>query len=576
MADDRLEFTANRAPARRPGALGLALAEGLVALAQGALALVLGVLARVLSGDVEAAPNVGAMTSMSWFGARPIGSVTSHMSPSGLALAGLALVAARGAASTWLTRSEVRAAAGAAGDARRRILSAALAGGLGKPSLGAAIAWPHAIELGVRASRARRRAIVQLAVMALVTAALDPLLAGVVLATLVPFALLLRPIRRALRRVNQDATRGAVDTVDAVRDVVEHAAVWATCGAERTAVRRVAALNEDGAALSARAATFQSFSSTSNEVLAAIATMVLVAWFAPGSVVARPTLIPVLVLLVSTYRPLRDFAEAASSTARAEAAAHEIASLGRAETAVETDAGARTPWLAAPLRLEQVTLDVGGEAVRRGIDLVVQPGETLAIVGAPGTGKSALLEALVGVRPVHGGSIAHGSVPLSDRGLGPRHRPFAWVPPSPPVLPGTLAENLCPEAPEDEKRVARARAVLAELGEETLLTLSDDALLGPRGHRPSSGEAQRLALARTLAGDAPVVLLDEPTASLDALSESRAIEAIARHCRDRVVVLVTHRPAPLAIATRVLSLDDSRRGARDVVGAPKAQRRVTQ
>ena len=572
MPADRPRITVNRALLPR---LARVVAEAVVALAQGGLALVLGVLARALSGGLDAARNVGAMTSMSWLGQRPIALVTSDMSPlspTRLAFAGLVLVVLRGAASTWLTRSEVHAAAGAAGEARRRVLSAALAGGLSRPSLGAAIAWPQAIELGVRASRARRRAIGQLGVLAAVTCLVDPLLAAIVLATLVPFALLLHPIRRALRSMNKEATRGLVDTVDAVRDVVEHAPIWATCGAERTAMRRVAALNDEGATLSARAAGFQSFSSNTNEVLAALAIVVLVAWFAPGAIAARPTLVPVLVALVSTYKPLRDLAESAGATTRASSAADEVSAL--ASCAHGADDEAVASWSAATLRLKRVTLDVGGTEVRRGIDLTVHPGETLAIVGAPGAGKSALLEAIVGVRAIDGGTITYGTSELQKRRIGPRHRPFAWVPPAPPVLPGTLAENLCPEAPEDVRRVALARAVLAELGDETLLALPDDAVLGARGHRPSSGEAQRLALARALTSDSPVLLLDEPTASLDALSEARAIAAIARHGVNRAIILVTHRPAPLTIATRVITLDESRRGARDVVGAAKSQRPV--
>ncbi|GAC1353144.1 MAG: hypothetical protein NVS3B20_26440 [Polyangiales bacterium] len=140
--------------------------------------------------------------------------------------------------------------------------------------------------------------------------------------------------------------------------------------------------------------------------------------------------------------------------------------------------------------------------------------------------------------------------------MGPTERPFAWVPPSPPVLPGTLAENLSPDAPHDQLRIDRARAVLRELGDSELGAMDNEALLGPRGRKPSSGEVQRLSLARACASDAAVLLLDEPTASLDAEGERRAIEVIARQSVSRIVIMVTHRPAPLAIAHRVLSFDE--------------------
>src|SRR4051812_27462019 len=110
MLDAKPEFPHDRG---RSGGFRTALVEGLVALAQGGLALVLGVLARALSGGVDAARNVGGMTSMSWLGPRPIASVTSHMSslsPVRLAIVGLGLVLARGLAATWLAGAEVRAA----------------------------------------------------------------------------------------------------------------------------------------------------------------------------------------------------------------------------------------------------------------------------------------------------------------------------------------------------------------------------------------------------------------------------------------------------------------------------------
>ena len=553
-------------------ALDLAL-EGIVALSQGALAVVLGALARSLGGASQAAPIGTAMTWMSRLG---LGATSMVTSPTTLAVTGLVLVTVRGATSIALSAREVRAGATSAGAARRALLVAALSasvvrsGGKGGVSLGAAVTWPSAIEQGARAERARRRGLVQLVVLAVVALLVDPALALLVVVALAPFALLLRPVRGALRSMHRRAAEGAVDTVDAVRDVVEHASLWATCGAEQTALRRVSALNDEGGALSVRAAIGQSAASTSNEILAAIAIVVLVAAFSPN----RPTLVPILVALVSTYRPLRDVAESSAARARGAIAKKELAAIARASTAHARSLD--RAWPKASLRLERLTLEVGGDDVRRGLDLEAHPGEPVAIVGAPGVGKSALLEAIVGVGRLASGTITYGDVSLEGRAIGPKFRPIAWVPPAPPVLPGSLAENLSPDAPNDRARIARARGVLAELGDEALCALDDDAPLGARGRRPSSGEAQRIALARALSSDARVLLLDEPTASLDAEGEARAVATIARHCVDRVLVFVTHRAAPLSIAAQIVTLSfgppDGSRG--DVVGATKSERRV--
>ncbi len=525
----------------------------LAAVAQGALAITLGALARSLSGASQVAHDVTAMTPMSRWAASTIESVT----PRALAATGLALVTLRALAHVRLVASEVSAGASKAAEARRRVLAVALRSP-GEISLGRAISWPLALESGERAARARWRAILQLVVLGVAAVLLDLRLTLLLIALLVPFTLILRPVRRALRRLHVAASSGVADTVDAVRDVVEHAALWAACGAHATATRRVTSLTDDGRALALRATVGQTLSSASNEILAGIAIVALVVAFGGGTRAA--SLVPLLVVLVSTYRPLRELTEAAPALARAEIARAEVAALSSSEEALHSSQlsslSQDATFAPATLTASGLALDIGSEVVRGGVEFAVEPGEILVVVGAPGTGKSALLEAMVGARRIVSGSLRHGDRELRGTPLGPRHRPMAWVPPSPPVLPGTLAENLAPDAPADRHRIERARDVLRALGDQTLGALGDDARLGPFGHRPSSGEAQRLALARTLAGDALVLLLDEPTAHLDAHSEELAIAELARAARSgRTVIVVTHRPAPRALATRLLSLD---------------------
>jgi len=532
--------------------------EVVVALAQGALAVSLGALARFLGSGPGHAVGVAGMTPMSrvWAAVSWLPTSAAITSATGVAIVGLLAVAIRGGAHILLEARETRDAGMLAAIARRSILSAALDGSRG--SIGAAVMWPNEIEAAARGERARLRAVVHLVVLAFVIVALDAALAAIVIALLAPFAILLRPIRRRLRAVHENASRGAIETIDASRDLLEHAPLWATCGGGAVVTARVEALSREGAELAARAARGRSAASLTNELLAALAIVLLVALFGAAP---RPALVPVLVTLVSAYRPIRDVAE---SSALIDRGLRAWSSIGTASAPPELP---RRVFPPATLRARGLSVEVGSARAREGIEFDIAPGEILALVGAPGTGKSALLEAIAGVRP-SGGTLHHGAVRIDSTPVGPAHRPIAWVPPSPPVLPGSLAENLAPGTPEDTTRIARAREILRALGDEAIVALGDDDRLGPRGRLVSSGEAQRIALARAIASDAPVLLLDEPTANLDHEGERRAIAVLRDASRNRSIVLVTHRPAPLAIADRVVDLSEG------VVGAAESERRI--
>ena len=136
---------------------------------------------------------------------------------------------------------------------------------------------------------------------------------------------------------------------------------------------------------------------------------------------------------------------------------------------------------------------------------------------------------------------------------------IAWVPQRPHLFAASVADNLrlgSPDATEDELWSALSAAALAT--RVAALPQRLDTHLGERGSGLSAGEAQRLAIARALLRKAPLMLLDEPTAHLDADTEARVIASLARATRGRTVVVVTHRSAVLSIADRVVSLEPAK------------------
>ena len=195
----------------------------------------------------------------------------------------------------------------------------------------------------------------------------------------------------------------------------------------------------------------------------------------------------------------------------------------------------------------------------RDIDLELLPGERVAVVGASGAGKSTLLALLMRLADPTHGRVSVGGVDLRDGDAAAWRRRVAWVSQRPRLVAGTVRDNVCMgdrEATDDRVmaalRDANAAAVVAALPEGL------DTRVGEGGVALSAGESQRIALARAFLRDAPLVLLDEPTASLDPEGAALVGDAIARLSEGRTVVLAVHRLALARRADRVVVLEEGR------------------
>jgi thiol reductant ABC exporter CydD subunit len=196
------------------------------------------------------------------------------------------------------------------------------------------------------------------------------------------------------------------------------------------------------------------------------------------------------------------------------------------------------------------------------VDLSIEPGELLAVVGPSGSGKSTLLAALLGFAVPDEGRIVVSGKDLRD--VEPRHwrRQVGWVGQRPHLFATTVAANIRlgrPDASEDELRIAAEQAGAHEF--ISALPLGYDTPLGEGGLGLSFGQRQRVALARAIVKQAPLLLLDEPTAGLDAETEAVVATALQQLRADRTVVITSHRPALFARADRVFTLQMPRAAA---------------
>ncbi|MEV4425666.1 thiol reductant ABC exporter subunit CydD [Streptomyces sp. R-07] len=263
----------------------------------------------------------------------------------------------------------------------------------------------------------------------------------------------------------------------------------------------------------------------------------------------------ILILAPEAYLPLRQVGAQYHAAAEGLAAAEEIFDV--LEQPVR-DGGTGAVPQSVRLELDGVTVRHAGRA-EPSLDaatLTVEPGETVALVGPSGVGKSTLLDVVLGFAvPEEGGSVRVGGADLATLDLEEWRARIAWVPQRPHLFAGTVAENVrlarpdaSDEAVRDALRDAGADGFVAGLPQGL------DTLLGEDGAGLSAGQRQRLALARAFLADRPLLLLDEPTAALDGETEAGVVEAVRRLAAGRTVLLVVHRPALLAVADRVVTV----------------------
>ena len=408
------------------------------------------------------------------------------------------------------------------------------------------------------------RAAANLVPLVIALVLLSSSLALAALGVLVPFALLLAFVRRRFRRGYARATRLAEELHSGVDELVRHLDLWRTYGAGDRVQRALAAAGDEAARAAARADAGKTALSGANEALAAGALLVAVALVERGGIaLGRGSLVAFSAIFFLMYRPLRDLGDARTAVergadalgaldrVRADLEARRAHVRGRALQDDPASTSCTYGWDAERLVVQGLSVARGGWSTPV-TDLHAEPGEIVALVGPTGSGKTTLLRALLGLEPDARGAVHYGDRDLSAAGVGPRERPFAWVPQEAAVISGTLADNVTLGAPEPLE--VASESTLQSLGAQSLVDRAGGMRLHAGGPELSGGERQWVALARALASGLPVLLLDEPTSGLDAESQERVLATLATLRGRRTVIVVTHRPEPLAIADRVVRL----------------------
>ncbi|MEA2376671.1 MAG: ATP-binding cassette, subfamily bacterial [Thermoleophilaceae bacterium] len=205
----------------------------------------------------------------------------------------------------------------------------------------------------------------------------------------------------------------------------------------------------------------------------------------------------------------------------------------------------------------------GHEPVLRGIDLDVEPGQTVAIVGPTGSGKTSLVMLIPRLYDVNEGAVLVDGADV--RGVDPAslRREVAVVSDDAFLFSASMRDNIAyarPEASDDAVVAAAVRAGLGELLDE--LPDGLDTLIGERGLTLSGGQRQRVAIARALLAEPRILILDDATSSVDATTESRIKSALTEVMEGRTTFVIAHRLSTIALADEVVVLEDGRVAAR--------------
>jgi ATP-binding cassette subfamily B protein/subfamily B ATP-binding cassette protein MsbA len=273
------------------------------------------------------------------------------------------------------------------------------------------------------------------------------------------------------------------------------------------------------------------------------------------------TLLVFLSYLASLYAPVETVMYTTATIQSATGSAARVWEVleTRQDVADSPGAAALTSVRGA-VRLEQVTFGYRPDRpVLRGITLDVQPGETIALVGPTGTGKSTLVSLLPRFFDPWEGRVCLDGRDVRDVPLKSLRRHIGLVLQDPFLFPQTIAANIAYGRPkatlaeiEAAARAARAHEFIARLPR------GYDTVVGERGATLSGGERQRLSIARALLKDAPILILDEPTSALDAETEQWLLDALDQLLVGRTTFIIAHRLSTVRRATRIVFLEEGR------------------
>jgi len=297
--------------------------------------------------------------------------------------------------------------------------------------------------------------------------------------------------------------------------------------------------------------------------VASVLSTAIVLWFGARHVLDGEMTLGVLLVFISylgsLYRPIKALSKLAQIVSKGAAAAERITEVMDLEPDIADHPAALARPIRGSIEFDDVTFSYGREPVLEGLSLRIEAGQSVALVGPTGAGKSTVAALIPRLIEAQGGAVLVDGVPVADHRLAHLRRNVAMVLQDTVLLEGTLRDNLICARPGvracDVERAARLALV-----DEFADRLPDglDTRIGERGANLSGGQRQRVAIARAILRDAPIIILDEPTSALDAASEELLVAALDNLPPDRTRLTIAHRLSTVRTVDTVMVLDGGR------------------
>jgi len=371
-------------------------------------------------------------------------------------------------------------------------------------------------------------------------ALLPPLIFGVALARQ-----LMRDIFLRLSQANAESTAYAAEALAGIT-------VVQAFRREETAASEFDALSDKGLVEDLRGVLWSSQLSAVVELAAFLSVGVLL-YFSAESKVSLGVLVAFIEYIQLFYRPVESLSGRFAVLQKALASAEKIFGLlGDAEDHIDAPGNVPTPALKDAIRFEDVDFSyVPGTPVLRGLKLELHRGETVALVGATGAGKSSIIKLLARFYQPSAGRVTWDGQDIAEFERGSLRRRIGFVPQETFLFRDTLGANIAlgnatPEAVEAAAKTVRADRVARDL------PLGYNQTIGEGGRSLSAGERQLIAFARALAQDPDVLILDEATATIDGETEAVIQEALAKLLAGRTAVVIAHRLSTIRDADRIV------------------------